>query len=68
MVPVITGTCPPPCAFFTLHTLPGNRGVMFGGCTIDETGVHPVDEVFLLTCSQDTIVSCIVLLYINHIL
>ena len=67
MVPVITGTRPPPCAFFTLHTLPDNRSVMFGGVTIDETGGHLVD-VFLLTYSQDTIVSCIVLSYINHIL
>ena len=41
---------------------------MFGGGTIDETGGHRVDDVFLLTYSQDTIVSCIVLLFINHIL
>ena len=43
---------------------------MFGGTTIDESaaGRHFVDDVFLLTYSQDTIVSCIVLLFINHIL
>ena len=33
---------------------------MFGGSTIDLTGVHDVDDVFLLTYSQNTIVSCIV--------
>ena len=37
---------------------------MFGGSTIDETSEHLVDDVFLLTYSQDTIVSCIVLLFI----
>ena len=30
---------------------------MFGGATIDETGIHAVHDVFLLTYSQDTIVS-----------
>ena len=68
IVPVITGTRPPPCNKTILHALPGNRGVMFEGATIDETDKHIANDVFLLTYSQDTIVSCIVLLFINHIL
>ena len=35
-VPVVTDTRPPPCADYTLNSLPGNRGVMFGGMTINE--------------------------------
>ena len=57
-VPVITGNRPPPCSDFSIDTLPGNRSVMFGGCTIDETGVRLVNDSFLLSFSQNTIVSC----------
>ena len=59
-IPVITGTHLRPCGFFTLNTLPGNRprGVVFRGTTVDETGKHRVNDLFLFTCFQDTIVSC----------
>ena len=57
-VPIITGNRPPPLAYFTINTLPGNRSVMFGGRTIDETGLHRVNDLFLLLFSQNTIVSC----------
>ena len=57
-VPIITGNRPPPCADFTINTLPGNKGVMFGGFTIDETALRRVNDIFLLSFSQNTIVSC----------
>ena len=57
-VPIITGNRPPPCAAFSIDTLPGNSGVIFGGVTNDETGLHRVSDVFLLSFSQNTIVSC----------
>ena len=57
-VPIIKGNRPPPCAGFSINTLPGNRGVIFGGSTIDETGFHRVNHLFLLSFSQNTIVSC----------
>ena len=57
-VPIITGNCPPPCSGFSIHTLPGNGGVMFGGVAIDETGFRRVNDVFLLSFSENTIVSC----------
>ena len=57
-VPIITGNRPPPCARFGIHTLPGNRGVMFGGIIIDKTGFRHVNDLFLLSFSQNTIVSC----------
>ena len=41
-----------------LNALPGNIGVMFGGSTVDETGEHRVNDLFLFTCFQDRIVSC----------
>ena len=56
-IPVITGTRPPACSDFTINTLPGNRGVIFGGYTIDETGENLVDDLFMFTCSLNTIVS-----------
>ena len=57
-IPIVTSTRPPPCAYFTSNTLPGNRGVMFGGIVVDETGKHRVNDLFLFTCLRDTIVSC----------
>ena len=57
-VPIITGNRPPPCAGFSIHTLPGNRAVIFGGATIDETGIHRVNDLFMLSFSQNAIVSC----------
>ena len=57
-VPIITGNRPQPCSLFSINTLPGNRGVMFGGFTIDETGFRRVNDLFLLSFSQNTIVSC----------
>ena len=57
-IPLITGNRPPQCAYFSLNALPGNRGVIFGGTTVDETGKHRVNDLYLVTCFQDTIVSC----------
>ena len=37
IVPVITGTRPPPTVYYTMNTLPDNGGVIFGGTTINET-------------------------------
>ena len=57
-VPVITGTRPPPLTHFSLNTLPGNRGVIFGGTTVDETGKHRVNDLYSFSCSRDAIVRC----------
>ena len=57
IVPVITGIRPPPCAGFIVHTLHNNKGVMFGGTTIDETGIHSVDDLYTFSCTHNTIVS-----------
>ena len=57
-VPIVTGNRPPPCAGFSIHALPSNIGVMFGGGTIDETGFHRVNNLYLLSFSQNAIVSC----------
>ena len=57
-VPIITGNRPPPCSRFSIHTLPGNSGVMFGGGIIGETRFHRVNDLFLLSFSQNAIVSC----------
>ena len=40
-----------------MHTLHNNTGVMFGGNTIDETGIHDVDDLYILSCTHNTIVS-----------
>ena len=57
-IPVITGTRPPPCAHFTMNTLPANRGVMFGGVTISEgNNFHCVNDLYLFQYSDNTIVS-----------
>ena len=57
IVPVITGTRPPPCSGFTMHTLLNNQCVMFGGETIDETCEHVVDDLYIFSCTHNTIVS-----------
>ena len=57
IVPVITGTRPPPCSGCTMHTLHNNEGVMFGGTTFDETGFHRLDDLYILCCTHNTIVS-----------
>jgi len=36
---------------------------MFGGITTDEPGAYFADDIFLLTFSQDTVVSYMVLLF-----
>ena len=56
-VPVITGNPPPPCTYFSSNALPSNRGVMFGGTVVNESGKHRVNDLFLFTCFQDTVVS-----------
>ena len=59
ILPIITGTRPPPCAFFTMNALPGNRGVIFGGLTINEKNrFYRINDLYVFQCYQDTIVSC----------
>ena len=53
-----TGNCAPPCAAFSINTLPDNKSVMFGGFTIDGTEFRRVNDLFLLSFSQNSIVSC----------
>ena len=40
-----------------MHTLHNNKGVMFGGYTIDENGLHVVDDLYMFSCTHSTIVS-----------
>ena len=49
-IPIITGNRPPPCAWFSLNALPGNRGVIFGGTTVNKFGKNRVNDLFLFTC------------------
>ena len=58
--PRITGDRPPTaCAYFSINSLPENKGIMFGGLTINETGVfNRVNDLFLLSFPQDVVVSC----------
>ena len=56
-VPIITGDRPPPSAGFSIKSLPGNKGVMFGGVTRTETGITRLNDLFLLSFSENTIVS-----------
>ena len=57
-VPTVTGTQPPPLAFFTLNALPGiNRSIMYGGVVSDDTGVYPTNDVYLVTYTKDLVVS-----------
>ena len=57
-VPIITGDRPPPSAGFSIKSLPGNKGVMFGGVTQTEARIHRLNDLFLLLFSENTIVSC----------
>ena len=54
----------PPCSFFSVDKLPGNRGVMFGGIIPDGSGIFCSNNVILFQCSQDSLVSCGV--FCNH--
>ena len=59
IVPVVTGTRPPPLAGFTLNKLPdGNRAILFGGQVIDHSGYHFTNDVYIVTYSKDSVVSC----------
>ena len=40
-----------------MHTVHNNHGVMFGGRTIDDTGRHRVDDLYMVSCTHNTIVS-----------
>ena len=53
-LPVITGNRPPPCAYFTIHTVPGNKGVMFGGIDI---GTRRTNDLHIFTIDNTIIVS-----------
>ena len=57
-VPTVTGTSPPPLAWFTVNPLPGtNRSVIFGGVVVDDTGVYHTYDVYLVTYTKDLVVS-----------
>ena len=58
IVPIITGNRPQPFSHFSINTLPGNKSVIFGGGTVDETGFHRVNDLFFLSFSENGIVSC----------
>ena len=60
IAPVITGTRPPPCTYFTINTLPGNTSVIFGGISINYGLNHfyCVNDLYF-AFSQDKIVSCV---------
>ena len=47
----------PPCSFFSVDKLPGNRGVMFGGIIPDGSVFFCSNNVILFQCSQDSLVS-----------
>lgn len=54
-LPVITGNRPPPCAYFTIHTVPGNKGVMFGGIVYDDIGVRRTNDLHIFTIDNTII-------------
>ena len=57
-VPTVTGTRPPPSAYFTLNALPGiNRSIIFGGVVFDNTGFYRTNDVYLITYTKDLVVS-----------
>ena len=57
-VPTVTGTRPLPLAWFTVNPLPEtNRAVIFGGAVVDDTVVHPTNDVYLVTYTKDVVVS-----------
>ena len=58
MVPVVSGTPPPPLAYFTLSALPDeNRAVLFGGLVIDEAGTHRTNDTYFVSYTKDHVVS-----------
>ena len=57
-VPTVTGTRPPPLAWFTVNPLPEtNRAVIFGGVGVDDTGGYCTNDVYLVTYTKDLVVS-----------
>ena len=54
-----TGDKLPPCAGFTIHALPGNKAVLFGGFIIDEKGkeLATSDSVFVISFTDSCVVS-----------
>ena len=57
-VPTVTGTHPPPLAYFSVNLLPGiNRSIIFGGAVVDDTGVYRTNDVYLVTYTKDLVVS-----------
>ena len=57
-VPTVTGTRPPPLAWFTVNPLPGtNRAVIFGGMVVDDTGVYYTNDAYLVIYTKDLVVS-----------
>ena len=59
-IPVTTAARPPPCVYFAMNTLPGNRGVMFGGFTILMKGIICIVLLTFTYFSNLTIHKCVV--------
>ena len=58
IVPTVTGTRPPPLAYFTLNTLSGiNGAVIFGGAVVDDTEIYLTNDVYLVAYTNDLVVS-----------
>ena len=57
-MPTVTGTRPPPLAYFTVNTLSGiNGAVIFGGVVVDDTEIYLTNDVYLVTYTKDLVVS-----------
>ena len=40
-----------------MHTFHNHKGVIFGGDTIDETGGHAMDDLYIFSCTHNAIVN-----------
>ena len=55
---MVTGTTPQPLVRFTVNVLPEvNKAIMFGGVVLDDTGLHRTNDVYLITYSENLVVS-----------
>ena len=67
---MVTGTPPIPSAFFSLDILPKTAtAIMFGGQAVDHTGLHCTNNVYLVTCTKEQVVSinCTCTVHVQYI-
>ena len=57
-IPVVCGTLPPPCAYFTLECIGENKFIMFGGT---DSKLGQTNNVYILTMQRQTLVK-----YVNN--